>query len=77
MTKDDMRKLLCVLVYLKNTKEHSLWLRPARKDCEVIAYIDAAYVLHSDSTSHTGVHSIEEAKVYEQECIRSRADSTD
>jgi hypothetical protein len=54
-TTDDMSKLLRVLGYLKNTKNQTLCLKVAGKTSEVVAYVDAAYALHSDSKSHMGV----------------------
>jgi hypothetical protein len=43
-----------VLGYLKSTKERTLLLR-AQKERKVTAYIDAAYAVHGDSKSHSGV----------------------
>jgi ABC-type molybdate transport system substrate-binding protein len=36
-------------------KEQKLWLWAAGDSCDVVAYVDAAYALHNDSKSHTGV----------------------
>jgi hypothetical protein len=52
---DDVSKLLRVLGYLMSTKEQKLWLWAAGDSCDVVAYVDAAYALHHDSKSHTGV----------------------
>jgi hypothetical protein len=53
-TEEDEKKLLRVLGYLKSTVGKVLYLRAAGS-VQVRAYIDAAYALHSDSRSHTGV----------------------
>jgi hypothetical protein len=53
-TEEDEKKLLRVLRYLKSTVGKVLYLRAAGA-VQVRAYIDAAYALHSDSRSHTGV----------------------
>jgi hypothetical protein len=54
-TKDDICKLSSVLGYLRNTKEQILRLWAAGKSFDVVAYVDAAYALHSNSKSHTFV----------------------
>jgi hypothetical protein len=53
-TVQDRDKLDRVLGYLKWTKDYVLMLRPYVEG-KITAYIDAAYALHSDSKSHTGV----------------------
>jgi hypothetical protein len=53
-TREDKEKLLRVLGYLKGTEERTLLLR-APKEKKIVAYIDAAYAVHSDSKSHSGV----------------------
>jgi hypothetical protein len=53
-TEEDMKKLLRVLGYLKSTVSKVLYLRAAGI-VQVRAYVDAAYALHNDSRSHTGV----------------------
>jgi hypothetical protein len=53
-TEEDMKKLLRVLGYLKSTVGKVLYLRAAGT-VQVRAYVDAAYALHNDSRSHTGV----------------------
>ncbi len=53
-TCEDKGKLKRVLGYLKSTKERTLLLR-AQKERKVTAYIDAAYAVHGDSKSHSGV----------------------
>jgi hypothetical protein len=54
-TTEDEKKLLRVLGYLKQTSERTLMLRATDAKSNVVAYIDAAYALHSDSKSHSGV----------------------
>jgi len=54
-TIEDERKLARVLGYLKGTVGRALLLRKLSMKCMVVAYVDAAYALHSDSKSHTGV----------------------
>jgi hypothetical protein len=46
--------LLRVLGYLKGTEKRTLLLRPQREK-KIVAYVDAAYAVHSDSKSHSGV----------------------
>ncbi len=46
--------MLRVLGYLKGTSERTLLLW-AQKEKKVTAYIDAAYAVHRDSKSHSGV----------------------
>jgi hypothetical protein len=53
-TREDKEKLLRVLGYLKGMVERTLLLR-AQKEKRIVAYIDAAYAVHSDSKSHSGV----------------------
>jgi hypothetical protein len=48
-TVEDERKLARVLGYLKGTVGWTLLLKQASMECTVVAYVDAAYVLHSDS----------------------------
>jgi hypothetical protein len=53
-TKQDDDKLKRVLGYLKGMQEHVLVL--CKHTCsDIQAYVDAAYALHIDSKSHTGV----------------------
>jgi hypothetical protein len=54
-TVEDERKLARVLGYLKGTVERTLLLRRSGMESTVVAYVDAAYALHGDSKSHTGV----------------------
>jgi hypothetical protein len=54
-TVEDEKKLVRVLGYLAGTVSRTLLLRATDTDCNVVAYIDAAYALHGDSRSHTGV----------------------
>jgi hypothetical protein len=54
-TVEDEKKLVRVLGYLKNTESRTLMLRATDPNCSVVAYVDAAYALHHDSKSHTGV----------------------
>jgi hypothetical protein len=53
-TEEDQSKLAHVLGYLKGTQDRTLLLR-AQGQCMVRAYVDAAYALHQDSKSHSGV----------------------
>jgi len=53
-TTEDQAKLNRVLGYLKGTQDRVLLLRSQEKS-EVRAYVDAAYALHNDSKSHSGV----------------------
>jgi hypothetical protein len=53
-SKQDKEKLERVLGYLKWIEEQVLVLRPCVTG-EVVAYVDAAYAIHNDSKSHTGV----------------------
>jgi hypothetical protein len=53
-TVEDMQKLERVLGYLKHTKSRTLLLRTPGT-LAITAYVDAAYALHGDSKSHTGV----------------------
>jgi hypothetical protein len=53
-TTEDQAKLNRVLGYLKGTQDRVLMLRNQEKS-EVRAYVDAAYALHNDSKSHSGV----------------------
>jgi hypothetical protein len=53
-TVEDQRKLMRVLGYLSGTQEATLILRATRKPV-VTAYVDAAYAIHNDSKSHSGV----------------------
>ncbi len=53
-TVEERKKLARVLGYLKGTKEQSLIIRPAN-NLQIHAYVDAAFALHDDSKSHTGV----------------------
>ncbi len=54
-TVEDEKKLVRVLGYLAGTVSRTLLLRATNTDCNIVAYIDAAYALHGDSKSHTGV----------------------
>ncbi len=54
-TTEDEQKLLCMLGYLKHSCERTLMLNSMDTACEVVAYMDTAYALHSDSKSHSGV----------------------
>ncbi len=51
---EDNAKLNRVLGYLKGTTDRTLLLR-SHKEPIIRAYVDAAYALHTDSKSHTGV----------------------
>jgi hypothetical protein len=53
-TYEDKQKLRRVLGYLKGTIDRTLLLRTSKGN-EIVAYIDAAYAVHSDSKSHSGV----------------------
>jgi hypothetical protein len=51
---EDKEKLLGVLRYLKATQGQTHLLHTCVGG-NIIAYVDAAYALHQDSKSHTGV----------------------
>ena len=53
-TCEDREKLRRVLGYLKGTRDRKLLLR-AQKEKKIVAYVDAAYAVHDDSKSHSGV----------------------
>jgi hypothetical protein len=72
-TTEDAAKLARVLGYIKSTMDQVLYIRTAVKPV-VRAYIDAAYALHSDSKSHTGViifvgHAIVYVSSKKQKCM--------
>jgi hypothetical protein len=72
-TTEDAVKLARVLGYIKSTVDQVLYIRTAVKPV-VRAYIDAAYALHSDSKSHTGViifvgHAIAYVSSKKQKCM--------
>lgn len=72
-TVEDMQKLERVLGYLKHTQDRVLMLR-APGELSVLAYVDAAYALHEDSKSHTGVviyigHTLVYAASKKQKCM--------
>jgi Reverse transcriptase (RNA-dependent DNA polymerase) len=54
-TKDDLAKLLRLVRYLRETTERGLLFGPGEKGITVSTYIDAAYGVHHDLKSHTGV----------------------
>ena len=53
-TTEDQAKLNRVLGYLKGTQDRVLLLHN-QVSSKVRAYVDAAYALHNDSKSHSGV----------------------
>jgi hypothetical protein len=53
-TEEDRSKLHRVLGYLKGTREHSLVLH-ALGENRITAYVDAAYAIHDDSKSYSGM----------------------
>jgi len=53
-TEEDLKKLMQVLGYLKQTKDYTIALKPT-KMAQVEAYIDASYDIHEDGKSHTGL----------------------
>jgi hypothetical protein len=53
-TEEDKEKLMRVLGYFKSTQEKVLLLR-ASMEGSITAYVDAAFAIHQDSKSHTGV----------------------
>ncbi len=53
-TEEDKEKLMRELGYLKNTQYEVLMLR-ASTEGKITAYVDAAFAIHQDSKSHTGV----------------------
>lgn len=68
-----MQKLERVLGYLKHTHNHILILW-ALGELSIMAYVDAAYALHEDSKSHTGVviyigHTLVYAASRKQKCM--------
>ncbi len=72
-TVEDRKKLARLLGYLKGTKEQSLIIRPVN-NLQIHAYVDAAFALHDDSKSHTGVVILlDKAVVYvasrKQKCV--------
>jgi hypothetical protein len=83
-TCEDREKLKRVLGYLKGTAERKLFLH-TQKEKKIVAYVDAAYAVHNDSKSHSGVMIrrrylgicfVKETKVHEQKSYRSGAHST-
>jgi hypothetical protein len=72
-TEEDAMKLARVLGYVKGTVGQVLNIRAAGEP-NVRAYIDAAYALHTDSKSHTGViifvgHAIVYVSSKKQKCM--------
>jgi hypothetical protein len=53
-TVEDRKKLARLLGYLKGTMTQGLVIRPV-DNLQLYAYVDAAFALHDDSKSHTGV----------------------
>ena len=53
-TENDQKKLMRVLKYLNGTGGRDLFLQP-ENSLNVIGYIDAAFALHADGKSHTGM----------------------
>jgi len=57
-TEKDYQDLLQIVSYLRQTPDYGLTLYPKRKgdddSLNLIAYMDAAYMSHSDASSHTG-----------------------
>ena len=53
-TEDDIEKLVRLVRYIRYTKERGIVLRPGQLGIKVRIYIDAAYGVHIDRTSHTG-----------------------
>jgi hypothetical protein len=51
---EDKEKLKRILGYLKGTAEKKLFLH-AQKEKKIVVYVDAAYAVHNDSKSHSGV----------------------
>jgi hypothetical protein len=51
---DREKQLKRVLGYLKGNAERKLFLRSQREK-KIVAYVDAAYAVHNDSKSHSGV----------------------
>ena len=52
---DDVGKLRRVIRYLRGTAGRGIRLRPGALGVDVRAYVDAAYGVHMDGKSHTGV----------------------
>jgi len=72
-TQQDMGKLEHVLGYMKAMQDYAMVLH-AQTTQNIRAYVDAAFALHSDSKSHTGVLVyVEETLVYvsskKQKCM--------
>jgi len=72
-TVEDQRKLMRVLGYLKGMQEATLLLS-AMGVPMVVAYVDAAYAIHNDSKSHSGViayvgHTLVYVSLRKQKCI--------
>jgi hypothetical protein len=56
-TERDYQDLINILLYIYQTREHSIILKPAAtSEHELIlrCYVDASYLVHPDSKSHTG-----------------------
>jgi hypothetical protein len=51
---EDRSKLHRVLGYLKGMREHTLVLHLLGEN-RIMAYVDAAYAIHDDSKSHSGM----------------------
>ena len=53
-TPDDEEKLERLIKYIRHSKDRGIVLRPGEKGITLSMYVDAAYGVHQDRTSHTG-----------------------
>ena len=53
-TEDDEEKLRRIVRYIRESRGRGIVLRPGKRGVTLSMYIDAAYGVHQDRTSHTG-----------------------
>ena len=53
-TQDDIDKLERLVRYIRYSKDRGLVLRPGALGTRISIFVDAAYGVHEDKTSHTG-----------------------
>ena len=53
-TPDDEEKLERLIKYIRHSRDRGIGLRPGMRGITLSMYIDAAYGVHQDRTSHTG-----------------------
>ena len=53
-TQDDEEKLERLVKYIRHTKDRGIVLAPGKMGIRIRMFIDAAYGVHQDRTSHTG-----------------------